>query len=85
MAIFDCDPSDLIEFAQKWMSLGDAVTSQVVAVIDDPAMALEMNPTAIRMAIDKLEGYNDELTGYLQDALEVLEQETEYCYDKANR
>lgn len=54
----DTDPADLIEFATRWATLGDAVTEQVRQVLDDPSCGScwnegtehGVNPAAIRLA-----------------------------------
>ena len=76
----DTDPTDLIEFATRWAALGDAITEQVVRVIDDPDVGScwnegtenGVNPTAIQMAFDKLEGLNDGIDEALADFLDSV-------------
>jgi len=55
--LYETDPGDLIEFAKRWASLGDAVTEQVWDVVDDPGTD-EVNPAAIELARRHLHGLN---------------------------
>lgn len=66
----ETDAGDLIDFAKRWASLGDAVAEQVERVCDDPLAAaglrperadLEVNPNAIKLARERLEGLNGDL------------------------
>lgn len=76
--MYDSDPADLIEFTNRWMELGEAVTEQVVRVIDDPGCGScwnegtedGVNPAAIKLAHDRLEGLNGELDEILEAFLE---------------
>jgi hypothetical protein len=77
----DIDPADLIEFATRWAALGDAVTEQVKQVIDDPSCGScwnegtehGVNPAAIRLALDRLEGLNDEIDSLLAEFLQSVD------------
>ena len=55
--LYETDAGDLIEFAKKWASLGDAVTEQVEDIVNDPTTD-EVNPSAIGMAQRTLRGLN---------------------------
>ena len=79
----DIDTADLIEFATRWAALGDAVTEQVVRVLDDPSCGScwnegtehGVNPTAIELAYQRLRGLNDELDEMLEAFLESVHEE----------
>jgi len=53
---YETDAGDLIDFATRWADLGDAVASQVSAVVDDPATD-EVNPNAIELARQHCPGH----------------------------
>ncbi len=55
--LYETDAGDLIEFAKKWASLGDAVTEQVEDIVNDLTTD-EVNPSAIGMAQRTLRGLN---------------------------
>ncbi len=55
--LYETDAGDLIEFAKRWASLGDAVTEQVEDIVNDPTTD-EVNPSAIGMAQRILRGLN---------------------------
>lgn len=66
--LHETDSADLIDFAKRWASLGDAVAEQVEQVLDDPRAAagqgradLEVNTNAIEVAKERLGGLNEEL------------------------
>lgn len=59
MYAYHIDAGDLIDFAQRWSRLGDAVTSQVATVVDDPVNADDINPAAIQLAERELRGLNE--------------------------
>lgn len=76
----EIDPADLIEFATRWAALGDAVTEQVQQVLDGPACGScweegtehGVNPAAIRLSQERLDGLNDELDSVLVEFLETV-------------
>ena len=78
--MYDSDPADLIEFANRWMELGDAVTEQVTRVIDDPSCGSwwnegtkdGVNPTAIKLARERLQGLNEGIDEALADFLDSV-------------
>jgi len=78
--MYDIDPADLIEFANRWMELGEAVTGQVARVIDDPSCGScwnegtenGVNPTAIRLAHEGLQGLNEGIDEALADFLDAV-------------
>lgn len=65
--MYDTDPADLIEFANRWMELGSTVTEQVAQILDIPGCGScwsegsehGVNPAAIEMAYDRLRGLNE--------------------------
>jgi hypothetical protein len=76
--IQDIDPTDLIDFAQRWASLGEVVTDQVERVLDNPYCGSEsddpdndVNPAAIELAWERLEGLNATLDCALSEFLEA--------------
>lgn len=77
----DTDPADLIEFATRWAGLGDAVTEQVVHVIDDPSCGScwnegtehGVNPAAIELAHSRLYGLNEGIDEALAAFLVAVE------------
>ena len=77
----DSDPADLIEFANRWMELGEAVPEQVARVIDDSSCGScwdegtehGVNPTAIRRAHERLQGLNEAIDEALADFLDAVE------------
>ena len=78
--MYDTNPADLIEFANRWMELGSAVTEQVVQVIDNPSCGScwnegtedGANPTAIRLAQERLQGLNEGIDEALTEFLESV-------------
>ena len=76
--MYDTDPKDLIDFARRWAELGDAVAEQVARVVEEPdcgscweeGSESGVNPAAIKMAGDRLEGLNGELDEILAIFLE---------------
>lgn len=72
----DVDPSDLIEFAKAWQSMGDAVASQVEAILDDADSWEEQNPNALQLAQDRIGGFCNEIDQALEDALANFEKES---------
>ena len=77
----DIDPADLIRFANRWAGLGDSVAEQVKQVVDNPACGScwnegtehGVNPTAIRIAQERLEGLNETLDEVLADFLDSVD------------
>jgi hypothetical protein len=74
--LYETDSADLIDFAKRWASLSDAVAEQVEQILDCPRAAaglveaqadLEVNPNAIRLARQRLEGLNEELDQAFED------------------
>lgn len=55
--LYEADPGDLIEFAKRWASQGDAVTEQIEEVVNDPGTD-EVNPAAIELARGRIQGLN---------------------------
>ena len=61
--MYDTDPADLIDFANRWMELGSAVTEQVNQVLDNPTCGScwnegsehDVNPAAIELAYHRLQ------------------------------
>ena len=74
---FDSDPDDMIRFAQAWSKLGDAIQSQVVKVMS--GRGEECNPNAIKIAMEILEGFNDQLETELAEWLDRREDD-DYLY-----
>ena len=79
--LYDTDSADLIDFAKRWASLGDAVAGQVERILDDPRGAaglredradLEVNPNAIDLARDRLHGLNEELDEAFEEYFDLL-------------
>lgn len=69
--MLEADASNLITFATRWASLGDAVTEQVAQVVDDSQQATEeINPAAIELAYERLVGLNDDIDRMLGEYLE---------------
>ncbi len=74
----DCDAQELIEFAKRWAALGDAVAEQAERVVcnsdvgscwDDDTDGDGVNPRAIELAADRLQGLNDDIDEALADFL----------------
>ncbi len=78
--MYDTDPADLIEFANRWMEVGAAVTEQVAQVLDDPTCGScwnegtehGVNPAAIEVAQQRLRGLNEGVDEALTDFLESV-------------
>jgi len=64
-------PSDLIRFADAWKDLGVAVTDQVLTILDNPE-ADDVNPAAIRLAREHLEGLHEDLDHAIGQYLDRL-------------
>lgn len=79
--MYDTDPAELIDFATRWTQLGETVTEQVAQVIKDPdcgscwqeGSEQGVNPTAIEMAREHLEGFNEGLDETLANFLDTVE------------
>jgi len=69
----DVDLSELINFADSWAGLGDAVSSQVRDVLADADCWSEQNPNALRLAQERIGGYSAELDEALADALKKFD------------
>lgn len=67
--LYDLDSYDLIEFAKKWAGLGDAVQEQVDDILNDPNA--NVNPNAIRLAQERIGGYNEEIDNAIAEYYEV--------------
>ncbi len=74
--MYDIDAGDLINFATRWSALGDAVTEQVARVIDNPEEA-DVNPAAIRLAAERLDGLNEDIDCSFAVFFEYQESEEE--------
>lgn len=61
----DIDIVDLIEFADVWGGLGDAVQEQVRDLLDDPEA--DVNSNAVKLAKRKLLGWHPDLDSALND------------------
>jgi hypothetical protein len=72
-SLFELDPHDLVEFAQKWADLGDCIVSQVRCVLrgEDP---LEQNPAALKRAQEELQGFNEQLDHEIEAALKAFDE-----------
>jgi hypothetical protein len=72
--LYETDAGDLIEFAKRWAELGDAVAEQVADIVDDPNTD-EVNPAAIKLARDRLQGLNQGLDLAMDEYLARFQQE----------
>jgi hypothetical protein len=79
--LYETDAEDLIRFAKRWASLGDAVAEQVEQVLDCPRVAAglveaqadqEVNPNAIKLARERLQGLNEEIDQAFEDYFALL-------------
>ena len=78
--MYDTDPADLIEFANRWIELGSAVTEQVTQVLDNPSCGScwnegtehGVNPAAIELAHDRLQSLNEAIDEALSRFLESV-------------
>lgn len=77
--LHEIDAGDLIDFARRWADLGDAVTEQVVQVVNDPRAAaglrradLEVNPNAIELARERIGGLNEGIDTAIEEYFELL-------------
>jgi len=76
----DIDPADLIEFANRWRDLGNAVTDQVEQILNDASCGScwnegtehGVNPAAIRLAHERLRGLNGGIDEALTEFLESV-------------
>ena len=64
--LYDIDAEDLIDFAQRFADLGDAVSMQVARLVENPDHD-DLNPAAIRMARDRIGGLNEEIDEAIAD------------------
>ena len=58
--LYDIDASELIAFADAYVSLGSAVQEQLVILLDEQEGA-DINPNAVKLMRDTLYGQNDEI------------------------
>lgn len=74
--LYETDAEDLLRFAKRWASLGDAVAEQAEQVLDCPRVAAglveaqadqKVNPNAIKLARERLGGLNEELDQAFED------------------
>ena len=79
--LHDLDAADLIDFAKRWAGLGDAVAEQVERIVDDPRGAagfgradLEVNPNAIYLAQERLQGLNEDLDDAFEEYFALREE-----------
>lgn len=63
--IYDADFCDLLEFAEAYAALGEAVSSQVSLLLEGEYDAI--NPNAVKLISDKLRGVSGELDDALED------------------
>jgi hypothetical protein len=77
--LYETDSADLLDFAKRWASLGDSVAEQVAQVVDDARAAAglgsadqEVNPNAIKLARERLQGLNEELDQAFEDYFALL-------------
>lgn len=70
--VHNCDPADLIDFANAWKELGDAIQAQVEMVLDEGPDA-DVNYNAIKLAQNKLKGYNDQIDTQLKEWLDIVQ------------
>ena len=70
--LYETDAGDLIDFATRWADLGDAVASQVSAVVDNPATD-EVNPKAIELARQRIGGLNEGIDEAIAEYLAARE------------
>ena len=64
--LYDTDAEDLIDFAQRFADLGDAVSMQVARLVQNPEHA-DLNPNAIALAKERLGGLNEEIDEAIAD------------------
>lgn len=69
--LYNVDAEDLIDFAQRFADLGDAVSMQVARLVVNPQHD-DLNPAAIRMAWERLAGLNEELDEEFEECFAVL-------------
>ena len=68
MTVYESDVDDLLEFADGWVSLGEAVQEQVKQVLAGKHM--QVNPNAIKLAFERIGGYNEEIQVALMSYLD---------------
>jgi hypothetical protein len=64
-SLYDLDASELLEFAQSYVSLGAAVQEQLEELLDMQEDA-DINPNALQLIEDRLGGMNAEIDGAIQ-------------------
>lgn len=62
------DSALLIEFADAWASLGDAVRDQVRDVMADPTVA-DVNPNALILAQERIGQWHEDIDEAIDEAL----------------
>ncbi len=67
--LWELESYDLIDFAKKWAGLGNAVQEQVEDILNDPNA--QANPNAIRLARERIGGYNEEIDNAIDEYYEV--------------
>jgi hypothetical protein len=72
--LYETDAGDLIDFAQRWAGLGDAVAEQVADIVDNP-QTNEVNPAAIDLARSRLQGLNQGIDLAMDEYLARCQEE----------
>lgn len=72
--LYETDAGDLIDFAQRWAELGDAVAEQVADIVNDPNTD-EVNPAAIELARSRLQGLNQGIDLAMDEYLTRFQEE----------
>ena len=79
--LYEIDAGDLIDLARRRAGLGDAVSEQVERIVDDPRGAagfgradLEVNPNAIYLAQERLQGLNEDLDDAFEEYFALREE-----------
>lgn len=67
--LWEIESYDLIDFAKKWAGLGNAVQEQVEDILNDPNA--QANPNAIRLAKERIGGYNEDIDNAIAEYYEV--------------
>ncbi len=70
------DIQDLIDFADAWAELGEAVQSQAKRAIDDPGTS-SVNNNAIKLAYDRLKAFKD-IDPTVNEVVEYLHEHLNY-------
>ena len=73
--LYDIDASELIAFADAYVSLGSAVQEQLVTLLDEQEGA-DINPNAVKLIRGSLGGQNSEI----DTAIEAWETENGRSY-----